>query len=129
MLLSNWSGWADGLLVRNNLFHAEGIARYGHETNRGKDGSYKIAPGWGRAKEVVFAGNRYVGTHVDQPVETTPSSAPNPIDFNDWPGPQFDPQRPDNFKKFIRAHRKWMSHLMERQFAHRPPESTVERAH
>ena len=34
LLLSDWSGWANGLEVRNNLFHSEGVGRYGHQISR-----------------------------------------------------------------------------------------------
>jgi hypothetical protein len=122
LLLSDWSGWANGLELRDNLFSSEGVARYGHQVTRSKDGSYGIAPGWGPATNIVFRGNRYVGRHENQPQETngTTFAAPNPIRFDDWPGPQFDPQHPEGFGTFIQAHREWMLKLMERQFGRRP---------
>ena len=122
MLLSNWSGWAKDLELRDNLFHSEGLARYGHEISRTKDGAYGIGPGWGPALEVVSRGNRYVGHHEDRPAEADPASAsaPRPISFNDWPGPQFDPRRPETFDAYLKAHRRWMLRLMERQFGRTP---------
>ena len=122
LLLTDWSGWARGLEFRNNLFHSEGIARYGHQTNHGKDGAYGISPGWGPAQDVLFRGNRYLGQHENRP-EVTPGSmitAPQPITFDDWPGPQFDPRRPETFEAYLKAHRAWMLRLMERQFGNRP---------
>jgi hypothetical protein len=122
VLLTDWSGWAQGLEFRNNLFHSEGVARYGHQTSRGKDGSYGLGPGWGPAKDVVFRGNRYVGPQEDRPQdnEAPSATAPQPIQFTDWPGPQFDPRQPDKFEAFVKAHREWMLRLMERQFGRRP---------
>lgn len=122
MLLSDWSGWAKGLEVCDNLFVAEGIARYGHETRRGEDGAYGIRPGWGPATEVEFRGNRYLGRHEDRPVDSVSnnSTAPQPITFEDWPGPQFDPREPGNFDTYLRQHREWMLRLMERQFGRKP---------
>ena len=122
VLLSNWSGWAKDLELRDNLFHSEGLARYGHEISRTKDGAYGIGPGWGPALEVVSRGNRYVGHHEDRPAEADPASAsaPRPISFNDWPGPQFDPRRPETFDAYLKAHRRWMLRLMERQFGRTP---------
>jgi hypothetical protein len=119
LLLSDWSGWANGLEMRHNLFHSEGVARYGHQVSRNYNtGEYGIAPGWGPASNIVFSGNVYVGRHEGRPVDSgNPSAtAPKPITFNDWPGPQFDPARPEKFGTYIKAHRKWMLRLMERQF-------------
>jgi len=47
-------------------------------------------------------------------------TAPRPITFDDWPGPQFDPRQPETFEAYLRAHRDWMLRLMERQFGRRP---------
>jgi len=122
MLLTDWSGWADGLEVRNNLFCSAGVARYGHQISRHQDGSYSIAPGWGPARNVVFRGNRYLGRHEQPPAEPAggAEAAPAPISFDDWPGPQFDPRQPERFSAYLRAHRQWMLRLMERQFGHKP---------
>lgn len=124
VLLSNWSGWPSGLEFRDNLFHSEGVARYGHETSRTKDGGYGIGPGWGPAQNVAFRGNRYIGSHQNRPEESASgdSGPPTPIEF-DWPGPQFDPQHPEAFGAFISAHRAWMLRLMERQFGQKPPQT------
>ncbi len=123
LLLSDWSGWANDLELRNNLFHSEGIARYGHQVSRDyQTGAYGIGPGWGPATNIVFSGNVYSGRHEDRPVEKESdcTAAPKPVTFADWPGPQFDPAHTEDFSSFIKAHRKWMLRLMERQFG-RPP--------
>lgn len=122
LLLSDWNGWADGLEVRHNLFHSEGIARFGHQVSRSPNGSYGLGPGWGPATNVVFRGNRYIGGHETPPTEAGagPADAPEPIALKDWPGPQFDPSDPERFPSYIKAHRKWMLRLMERQFRHAP---------
>jgi hypothetical protein len=128
LLLSDWSGWADGLELTNNLFCSEGLARYGHQISRNYNtGSYGIGPGWGPATNIVFSGNRYVGRHEDRPEDnrTNASAAPNPVDFKDWPGPQFNPAHPENFRRYLRAHREWMQRLMFRQFGHLPPQSPL----
>jgi len=121
LLLTDWTGWANGLTVRDNLFHIDGAAHYGHEVERGKDGSYRIGPGWGPTTNVVLAGNRYSGRDPTRPAEDTQPSAaaPRPITF-DWPGPQFNPTQPDSFPAYLRAHRKWMLRLMREQFGERP---------
>jgi hypothetical protein len=122
VLLTDWSGWANGLEFRNNLFHSEGVARYGHEISRTKDGAYGLGPGWGPARGISFQGNRYVGRHEERPAEAEGAAptAPQAIRFEDWPGPQFDPRRPAGFEDYLMAHRAWMTALMERQFGRRP---------
>ncbi len=119
LLLSDWSGWASGLKLSNNLFHSEGVARYGHQVSRNYNtGEYGIGAGWGPATNIVFSGNAYVGRHEGRPVESDQncSAAPKPIEFKDWPGPQFNPAHPENFSSYIKAHRKWMLRLMQQQF-------------
>jgi hypothetical protein len=121
LVLTDWSGWAKGLELRNNLFHSEGTARYGHQTSRGQDGSYGIGAGWGPAQDVVFRGNRYIGRHEERPAhDVADAAAPQPIEFGNWPGPQFDPRRPERFDAYIREHRQWMLALMIRQFGRVP---------
>lgn len=118
LLVGDWSGWAKGLELRDNLFHVEGTARYGHEISRSKDGSYQIAPGWGPAEGVVFTGNTYDGNHVDKPADSATGKAPKVLKDSEWnwPGPQLDPARPEGFSRYIKAHRVWMIGLMEKQF-------------
>jgi hypothetical protein len=127
LLLSDWSGWAKGLEMRNNLFHSEGVASYGHQISRNYgDGTYGIARGWGPATNITFQGNHYLGRHENRPPESgvDVSTAPKPIQFDGWPGPQFDPRHPDDFGRFMVEHRQWMTRLMERQFGHYPPVET-----
>jgi hypothetical protein len=127
LLLSDWNGWAKGLEFRHNLFDSEGVSRYGHQVSRNPNGSYGIGPGWGPATGIVFQGNRYLGRHEHQPVESNPtdSSAPIPIRFSDWPGPQFDPRNPEKFPAYIQHHRTWMMRLMRQQFGRRPASEQV----
>jgi hypothetical protein len=118
VLFTDWSGWAEGIEFRNNLFHSEGVARYGHQVSRAEEGSYGIAPGWGPARDVVFRGNRFSGKHENPPEDKEKASdaVPRMMVFDDWPGPQFDPRQPEKFASYIKAHREWMIRLMERQF-------------
>ena len=117
LVLSDWTGWADGAVFRNNTFHVQGVARYGHATARNEDGTYGIAPGWGPAKGIVFEGNRYRGRHIDRPEdpqgEMEEASAATKLD---WSGPQFDPAHPDGFDDYLKKHRRWMLRLFEQQF-------------
>lgn len=117
-LIADWSGWAKGLEFRDNLFLSKGTARYGHEVARSKDGTYTIEPGWGPAEGVVFAGNRYEGNHVNQPEDTAAGKPPRALKDSewDWPGPQLNPAKPEEFDRYIAKHRAWMVRLMERQF-------------
>jgi hypothetical protein len=122
VLLSDWSGWAKDLEFRDNLFDSQGTSRYGHGTAKTGEGAYSLATGWGPASDVVFSHNRYLGSHVDRPEEGADpaTTAPEPIPFDDWPGPQFDPRQSDTFPGYIKAHRRWMLDLMRRQFGRTP---------
>jgi hypothetical protein len=116
LVLSDWQGWANGALFRNNRFYVRGIARYGHGL-KGSDGTYALAAGPGDAKGIVFEGNLYAGRHVDRFDDATgvlqdEVTAPGV----DWDGPQFDPANPDGFDAFLTMHRRWMLRLFQQQF-------------
>jgi hypothetical protein len=115
LIVTDWEGWADGALFRNNLFDVQGIARYGHQVKRNDDGTYELAAGWGPAKNIVFEDNNYSGRNIDVPLESkiTAHSSPPPLDWNE---PAFDPAHPENYQSFIGAHRAWMMRLFEQQF-------------
>lgn len=116
LIVTNWSGWADGAVFRRNTMYVDGTARYGYEIRREKDGTYAMAPGWGPAKNIVFEGNRYYGNHLDRPPDAeavTGAATPPAVD---WKAPEFDPSRPVDFHKFLRDHRIWMIKLMEAHF-------------
>jgi hypothetical protein len=121
LLVSNWSGWADGAVFRANRFYVSGIARYGHEVGRSKEGTYRIAPGWGPAKGIVFEGNHYYGRHIDAPED---ASGTRKEQFEapklDWESPRFDPAQPGGFDDFLKKHREWMMRLMTTQFGTPP---------
>lgn len=67
LLLSNWHGWAENTRFTNNIFVAQGTARYGHEASRAEDGTFQIAPGFGPATGTVFDANVFFGNHVNRP--------------------------------------------------------------
>jgi hypothetical protein len=121
LLLSDWSGWAKDLELRNNLFVSDGAARYGHQSARGGDGSFEIQSGWGPAQNVRFRDNRYLGRHIDQPQDDNAAGAVTPAPVTlDWPGPSFNPEHPETFAQYIKSHRSWMLALMEKQFKRSP---------
>lgn len=117
LAVTNWDGWASDAIFRKNVFWVLGKARYGYETKGNKDGTYKLAPGWGPAKGIVFEGNRYVGVNLDHPDDRTGvfSERETPPQL-DWNGPNFDAADPERFDEFIAAHRKWIVQLLEQQF-------------
>jgi hypothetical protein len=115
LLVASWDGWPDGAVFRENDFYVEGTARYGHETGRSKDGTYRMAPGWGPAKGIAFEANRYSGNHVDAPEDAKGARQPRPPKL-DWNAPDFDPAKPDGFEQFLGRHRQWMLRLFEKQF-------------
>lgn len=114
LLLSNWSGWPDGVAFRNNTFHSSGISRYGYETARAQDGTYTIAPGLGPSRGVTFEGNRFYGKHIDRPAD--PKGIVDPevrAPAADWNTPEFDPSKPGDFDSFLKRHRQWMQRLFD----------------
>ena len=116
LVLSDWQGWANGALFRNNRFYVQGTARYGHGTKQ-NDGTYALAAGPGEAKGILFEGNLYAGKHVDRFADATgvvmdEVKAPK----MDWDEPQFDPAKPDTFDSFLAKHRQWMMRLFQQQF-------------
>lgn len=117
LIVTDWDGWADGAVFRDNLFDVQGVARYGHQVARNKDGTYETGPGWGPAKGIVFEGNRYSGKQIDAPPDSSSRSmeaAAAPV--MDWNEPQFDPAHPETYGPFIEQHRAWMLLLFEKQF-------------
>jgi hypothetical protein len=116
LAVTNWEGWADRAVFRDNIFYVEGTAHYGHEVSR-KDGMYAITSGWGPAKAIIFEGNRYIGRHVDRPEDLKGvAEESGKMPKMDWNGPQFDPAKPDNFGRFLPKHREWILRLFEQQF-------------
>lgn len=101
LLLASWEGWADGLLLRNNRYVVEGRVRSGHGVRRNDRGSYELGEGWGGARNVRLEGNQELARGVE---------------VADWTGPQFDPERPEEFPAFIVRHRAWMEALMRAHF-------------
>ncbi|HBY60803.1 MAG TPA: xylose ABC transporter [Solibacterales bacterium] len=117
LLLTDWSGWADGLTFRNNRFYVDGLARYGHAVGRREDGTYDIGAGNGRARGVVFEANQYFGRHEGRPDDSSGVvSGERPPLAWDCDVPEFDPARPDRFDEYLEAHRSWMTRLFEAQF-------------
>jgi len=115
LLTSDWQGWANDAVFRENTFDVEGVARYGHGMKH-EDGTYALEPGWGDAKGIVFEGNRYLGRHVDRPQDAKGQERGGPAPKLDWNAPQFDPSKPDEFDAFLKKHREWMMRLFARQF-------------
>ena len=116
VLVTDWEGWANDLVFRDNTFLVEGKARYGHQVSRDK-GDYEIGPGWGPAKGIVFEGNRFIGSQIDQPEDKTGSVVEiAEIQKLEWEGPTFDPAKPDGFEAFMERHRQWMLRLFTQQF-------------
>jgi hypothetical protein len=66
-LYTDYRGWADGTYVANNIFYAEGKARYSYGTGRHWSGAYDDAPGLGQSTNNVFENNVYYGTHQNPP--------------------------------------------------------------
>jgi hypothetical protein len=67
VLWGDWNGFADGTYFWNNIFYAEGTARYGHQVGRNPDGTYVIEPGPGPSTNNFFDYNVYYGNHIGRP--------------------------------------------------------------
>jgi hypothetical protein len=121
LIATDWDGWANGALFRNNSFYVQGTARYGHQVSRNKDGTYGIGPGWGPAKNIVFEGNHYFGKNIDPPADQngTQGTSAGTATF-DVREPAFDPAHPELFDTFVGQHREWMMRLFKRQFGSPP---------
>ncbi len=66
-LNSNWSGWANGTSVYNNIFYVEGTGRYSYGISRNEDGTYNTESGFGGSSNNIFDYNVFYGNHIDKP--------------------------------------------------------------
>ena len=117
LLVTNWKGWADGAVFRDNVFTRRAV-RYGHDVGR-TDGRIpdrrRLGSGEGhrvRRKSLCRATGRPSGRRRgrDRGIRPAPKL--------EWNGPQFDPARPDGFDAFLEHHRQWMLRLFQAQFGH-----------
>ena len=121
LLVSNWDGWSSGAIFRANTFNVAGTGRFGHELRRNPDGTYEIGPGWGGAKDIQFQGNRYFGRILGIPQDPAAVIGRRFRSAKlDWSEPDFDPEHPEGFSKYLTEHRKWMMHLFASQFGAAP---------
>lgn len=67
LLVSDWSGWAEGTHFYNNLFYVEGTGHYGHAVQRNTDGTYSMEAGLDPSVDTVLDSNWYAGVHLDRP--------------------------------------------------------------
>jgi len=67
VLYTDWEGWPDNTRFYNNIFYAQGTARYCYGAGRNKDGTYKHKPGFGRSANNVFSNNAFYGNHIKPP--------------------------------------------------------------
>lgn len=117
LFVSNWEGWANGAIFRDNTFDVAGTAHYGHEARRNQDGTYEIDAGWGGATDIRFEGNRYFGQQVDMPADSAAVVDPHFHAVNlPWNEPTFDPAHPEDFVSYLAKHRRWILRLFTRQF-------------
>ena len=62
VLHTDWTGWAADTHFYNNIFYADGTARFfSHGVTGNPDGSYVSAPGPGKSKNNIFDSNIYFG--------------------------------------------------------------------
>lgn len=115
VMATEWQGWADDVLFKDNRLLVAGIARYGHEAGRaGPD--YVLGAGFAPAEHVRFDGNAWFGTHVDPPEDGDGERRPvwtPPV--ADWAVPVFDPAKPEGYGEYLTRHRAWMLAMLARE--------------
>jgi hypothetical protein len=118
LIASDWKGWSKNARFTGNSFFVRGSLTFGHSLARGDDGSYTIAPGWGHAKDITFAGNHYFGDVIHPPADDAVAiNPPAPAATVDWSSePTFDPAHPETFSAYISAHRAWLVKLFKEEF-------------
>jgi hypothetical protein len=104
VLTTDWDGWANGAVIKNNRFFIDGTATYGHQVSRHADGTYGIELGYAPAQGIVLENNTDKATRIEK-----------------WDIPEFDPAKPEGFEAFLATHRKAMTRLIERQFGQQIP--------
>jgi hypothetical protein len=115
VIATEWQGWATDIRFEENAFNVSGTARYGHEGARnGPD--YVLAPGFPPADHFVFKRNRFLGRHLDPPID---ADGEWKVDYRaptaDWAVPVFDPAKPDGFGDYLTRHRNWMLTMLARE--------------
>jgi len=66
-LFTDWDGWSQGIQVANNIFYAEGKARYVSGMKKNPDGTYQDTMGFGLSRNNLFEHNLYFGNHANAP--------------------------------------------------------------
>lgn len=69
ILYGDWDGWADNTQYYNNIFYADGTARYAYATSRNADGTYNYNSGLGSSTNNIFLNNVFYGNHIDRPTD------------------------------------------------------------
>ncbi|MHC4149230.1 MAG: right-handed parallel beta-helix repeat-containing protein [Planctomycetota bacterium] len=83
VLYGDWEGWPDNTQYYNNIFYADGTARYAYATSRNSDGTYNYNSGLGSSTNNVFSNNVFYGNHVSPPFDPNAITAdPNLVDPN-----------------------------------------------
>jgi hypothetical protein len=119
-LTNKWGGWSHNVWFIDNRFFTKGkgSVTFGHGVKRLLNGSYVIAPGWGGATNIHFAGNTYSGTVFNWPKQSPTSKrhSPRPVSINWSSEPMFNPRHPLEYPAYLQAHHAWMGRLFEKVF-------------
>jgi hypothetical protein len=118
-ITSSWKGWPTDASFRSNRFYVQGDLVFGHGVERLKDGSYRVAPGWGGATHLSFTGNSIWGRVEDPPAGTMLHAGKQDVgQAVDWSTePKFDPSHPDEYARYLTLHRTWLRALFNREFS------------
>lgn len=115
VVATEWQGWPSDVRFKNNMFAVAGIARYGHEVGRNGP-EYLIASGFPYSDGIHFAGNSFLGRHINPPEDKSgvlqASFVTSPAD---WAVPSFNPANIEEYAAFIARHRSWMMTMLARE--------------
>ncbi len=79
-LYTSWEGWSNQTQIYNNIFYAEGTARYQYALSGNPDGTYNGIPGFGQSSNNIFENNVFFGNHIAPPIDND-NLADNPQFF------------------------------------------------
>lgn len=118
-ITSSWNGWSKDASLRSNSFYVQGSLVFGHGVERLKDGTYRVAPGWGGASHLRFTDNRIWGTVNNPPAKAILYAGKQTLAQQiDWSSePKFNPAYPMQYKHYLTAHRAWLLALFNREFS------------
>ena len=101
MLVTDWSGWSTGAMLRNNRFYVDGDGALRARSQAAGGRHVHDGAGLGRRE-----GHRVRGQSLRRQARGCPEGAACARQDRrpaiDWSGPEFDPAKPDEFDAFLK---------------------------